>query len=108
LPQQNSVVNLFNSLRSKCNDQNPDDSGLITITAFSHSSYGFEAKRLLDDQPTTQWCSQDNPDQWFLFDLKGTRFLINTIVINCFNRNIPQHWKLYGSNDKTNWITIHD
>jgi hypothetical protein len=86
-------------------DQNPHKSGFISLTASSNSD---DSWKILEYSREKSWCTNLEPRQWLLFDLKGFSFKIEKIRFDVSGSAIPRHWQLLGSNDSQTWATIHD
>ncbi len=88
----------------------------MTLTYDSSSSgYSNEtASNLFDGDTSTKWCydaPSTSSSAWVVFKaneacrLKG--YTITTANDNASNRNRnPKDWKIYGSNDKSNWTVL--
>jgi hypothetical protein len=103
------ALDLFKFLRAQCNDKNPHDAGLITITASSINNKQsiYRPQNLLDVGVNNYWFSKDKPNQWLLFDLKENSFIMKRIRIHVYSQGVPRNWTLEGSVDNVNWTTLH-
>jgi hypothetical protein len=54
------------------------------------------------------WHSLNEPNQWILFDLKEKSFKNQQIRIQIHYLYIGRQWTLEGSNDNSQWTTIHN
>ncbi|MDD6501479.1 MAG: discoidin domain-containing protein [Bacteroidales bacterium] len=88
----------------------------VTLT-YDSSSSGYTnetASNLFDGDTSTKWCydaPSTSSSAWVVFKaneacrLKG--YTITTANDNASNRNRnPKDWKIYGSNDKSNWTVL--
>ncbi|MCI7168321.1 MAG: discoidin domain-containing protein, partial [Bacteroidales bacterium] len=88
----------------------------VTLT-YDSSSSGYTnetASNLFDGDTSTKWCydaPSTSSSAWVVFKaneacrLKG--YTITTANDNASNRNRnPKDWKIYGSNDKSNWTEL--
>jgi hypothetical protein len=100
-------IELFHFLRSQCNDQNPHDAHLVTVSALTTPYQSYSPENVLNFNTDNYYHSKNEPNQWLLFDLKGKSFEMKQIRIHICNKNIPRSWTLQGSNDNLNWTPIH-
>jgi hypothetical protein len=100
-------IELFKHLRSTCNNQNPHQYGLVNTSASSFDGESKQPQNLLNLNYDAWW-SEDEPNQWLLFDLKQKSFIIQAIRIHIAQNYILRHWSLLVSNDNLSWTTLFD
>jgi hypothetical protein len=101
-------IELFKSLRQKCNNQNPHKSGLVNLSASSIIDSNCDSFNIFEYSRANSWNSYYPEYQWLLFDLREISFKIEKIRFDVYNGHIPRHWRLLGSKDHQNWIQIHE
>jgi serine/threonine protein kinase len=106
-PTQPPPMELFHHLRWQCNNQNPHDAQLVTVSASTVRHQSELPQNVLNYNTDNYFQSKNQPTQWLLFDLKGKSFQMKQIRIHIEYKNIARRWILQGSNNNLNWTTIH-
>jgi hypothetical protein len=87
----------------KQNDPNP-------VLLASSSNFNSVPENVLNPDDKC-WRSQNVPNSWIIFNFKNKQISPSRYLIrngNHYSDYSPQGWKLEGSNDQTNWATIHE
>jgi hypothetical protein len=103
----NGSNGLFSYFRSKHQNQNPHDAGVVRMRASSVSGSGFP-KHVLEWDTQNSWTTLNEGCAWIDFDLLGKQFVFNGIAINIYGRNAPKRWVLQGSNGDEKFETIYE
>jgi hypothetical protein len=89
----------------KKNDRKP-----VWLTSSSHDHPVFIPENVLEVYDN-YWHSKNIPNSWIKFNFKNTKIAPSKYLIRngsrCWEYS-PQGWKLEGSNDGSNWETIHE
>jgi hypothetical protein len=87
--------------------QNDSDQISLTCSNFYGSQYQPENLFLYDD--LTCFCSKDEPNSWFCFQLKSKKIIPCGYLLRSYGNwdETPMTWVLEGSNDGVEWKIIH-
>jgi hypothetical protein len=101
LSETNGIISYL-----KQNDPNP-----VLVTSSSNGN-PFEIPENALNVSDTIWSSKDIPNSWIQFNFKNMKIAPSKYLIRNKSSNwwedSPQGWKLEGSNDGSNWESIHE
>lgn len=100
----NGILKYFSDI---CNGNLNDPNGvLITASSSEHNS----PTQVADFEWDDFWYSQNEVDQWIMFDFQNVKVGITNYTIKTHRYSTDsthmRSWDLEGSNDNTNWIVI--
>jgi hypothetical protein len=106
-PNPSGSSGLFSHLRAQCDGQNPQNAGLVSVTASSVYSND-NGENVLDWGPPNGWCSLNDPNSWIDFNLLNKSFILKGLSIYTCYRQFARKWELLGSDGDEEWTKIYE
>jgi hypothetical protein len=103
--QLNGVIAL---LTQECGG-NIHDKGIVEVKSKStfNDDPDYSPRNVADLTTEQAFVSRSETGQWISWDFRERRVIVTGYAIQAYRHSHPRGWKIQGSNDETNWVTLH-